>query len=400
MKYETAKNLAASPDPNVRRTLAAREDALPEVLYYLAGDSDTDVRRAVAANGATPVQAASILVNDLDIDVRCLLAGRLARLLPELDAPRHAQIVTIALDALETLARDQTVKVRVALVTTLEDIERLPSHIAERLARDSERDVAERIVRDCLSLSDKSLLEIIEKATQAWPVEAVAGRSVVSSHVSAAVVASPYPAATEILLGNPGAGIDANTMTRIVKNAPDNPGWHKSLVGRMDLPTELASRLRSFISRALRDILDKTQGIDESEAVAKTAARRVDWINEAPLDEDPRSWALRLMQSGQLTEESLVDALSWNDRSFVLEALAVRAKLPTVLVERIIDARSPKATMALAWKADLNARTGMKLQERLARVPPNQILNPKSGFDYPMTEEELRWQLDFFGATA
>ena len=55
--YEEAKHLASDQSPKARRSLAARGDVQPEILYFLADDPDVDVRRAVAGNDATPMCA-------------------------------------------------------------------------------------------------------------------------------------------------------------------------------------------------------------------------------------------------------------------------------------------------------------------------------------------------------
>lgn len=52
--YDEAKEMAASPDADVRGKLAQRHDTRPEILYYLATDQDSSVRRHIAANEATP----------------------------------------------------------------------------------------------------------------------------------------------------------------------------------------------------------------------------------------------------------------------------------------------------------------------------------------------------------
>ena len=58
---------------------------------------------------------------------------------------------------------------------------------------------------------------------------------------------------------------------------------------------------------------------------------------------------------------------------------------------------SSKGITALAWNAGLGMRTAVQLQLRLARVPPAKILQARTGVDYPLSEDEMNWQLDFFG---
>ena len=58
---------------------------------------------------------------------------------------------------------------------------------------------------------------------------------------------------------------------------------------------------------------------------------------------------------------------------------------------------SPKGMTALAWNAGLGMRTAVQLQLRLARVPPTKILQARNGIDFPLSEEEMHWQIEFFG---
>ena len=57
---------------------------------------------------------------------------------------------------------------------------------------------------------------------------------------------------------------------------------------------------------------------------------------------------------------------------------------------------SGKAVTALAWHADLSMRTALTLQKELAQVPSHAILNARGGVDYPLSQDELSWYLDFF----
>ncbi|MFL5282754.1 MAG: hypothetical protein ACJ8AW_17640, partial [Rhodopila sp.] len=58
---------------------------------------------------------------------------------------------------------------------------------------------------------------------------------------------------------------------------------------------------------------------------------------------------------------------------------------------------SAKAVVSLAWKADLPMSTAVILQAMLARLAPDMILRPPQGGGFPLSVEELRWQLAFLG---
>ena len=105
----------------------------------------------------------------------------------------------------------------------------------------------------------------------------------------------------------------------------------------------------------------------------------------------------RMAKKGELTDEAITDALAVRETDFVYAALAHLAGVAEATLKDLFEARSAKPIVALCWKAGLSMRTALTLQRDLAQVPPKNLLYPKGGTDYPMTEEELEWQLDFLG---
>ena len=41
-------------------------------------------------------------------------------------------------------------------------------------------------------------------------------------------------------------------------------------------------------------------------------------------------------------------------------------------------------------------RTAIILQSDLAQVPPGKRLNAKGGLDFPLSEEDMQWQIDLY----
>jgi hypothetical protein len=60
------------------------------------------------------------------------------------------------------------------------------------------------------------------------------------------------------------------------------------------------------------------------------------------------------------------------------------------------DMINDKSITALNWKAGLSMRTAVKLQRQICAVPRKSMVLARDGIDYPMTEEEMGWYLDFF----
>lgn len=390
--YEQAKRLMISPDPAVRLQLAQRSDLAPELLYYMADDGDPIVRRAVAHNGATPLQAAPRLARDVDADVRILLARRLARALPHLTADEQAALRDIAHNALSMLAIDQVVRVRAALAGALRDVAVAPPGLIASLARDVAREVAEPILRTCVTLPDEELIAIIKAQPVPWVLEAIARRERVSMPVADAVVEQRDRLATATLLANPGARLSDQALAGLVATSL-MPGAE----GRSLLPPSLVSKMASIVEESIRGEMS-AHGFDREDRrdVVAVTQRRLEWARDYVKQEPADQKAARLKAEGRLDEAVIWDALSWGDKSFVREALALKADLSPDLVQRIIDTQSARAITALAWRAGLSMRCARLLQLK-SGLPPTKLLNARHGTDYPMSEAELRWQLELFG---
>lgn len=398
MDYETTKRLAGHPDSGTRRDIAARPEARPEILYYLAVDEAVEVRRAVAANPSAPVQASAILARDRDESVRSLLAAKLARLLPDLDTREQDRLFRLTVETLEVLAADQALGVRQALATALKDVACAPPAICLRLANDIAREVAEPILHYCATLTDADLLALVARQPQDWTLRAVAAREAVSEPVSEAVYDAGDAEATRILIANPGARISDAVLARMVEESAGREAWRLPLAQRPRLPPKLACRLAEFVDGHVLAALRQRPDLDEATAreVAATVRRRLHFLESQPPGETPEQRVRRLHAAGRLDEEAISDALSWNDLGFVRLALAARAGLKPDIVDRILAAASPRGVTSLAWKADLGMRCAMQLQARAAGIPPRLLLNARDGVGYPLDPAEMAWQINYY----
>ncbi|MCZ6455069.1 MAG: DUF2336 domain-containing protein, partial [Alphaproteobacteria bacterium] len=76
-------------------------------------------------------------------------------------------------------------------------------------------------------------------------------------------------------------------------------------------------------------------------------------------------------------------------------AVALKSKTPVDVVSRAISMRSAKAIVALCWKADLSMRLATRVQMHLAHIPPSDVLRATASEDFPLSSDEMRWQLEF-----
>ena len=104
----------------------------------------------------------------------------------------------------------------------------------------------------------------------------------------------------------------------------------------------------------------------------------------------------RLFKARKLDGNVIGKAVNAGDHSFVLAALIVRSELDPVIVKRIFLEKSAKGIMALAWKSGLSGRMGVQMQQRMGRIAPSEVLMPADDDDYPLSDDELRWQLEFY----
>ena len=370
-----------------------------EILYYLAEkDPEPSVRKAVLQNKSLPVQASTVLAKDVDQDVRLMLAGRLVDLLPEASKDEQSQMYAFVVQALGTLALDEVLKIRVALSSTLKDHAHAPPKIAGQLARDVEQQVSEPILRFCAALSDKDLLDILKSHPAGWVIESIAGREKVSQKVSQAVIDTRDKYGGKELISNDGADINEDLLHHIVEIARSMPEWQKPMAVRKALPTSVAKELAEFVDASVRELLLTRGDFNETETeeIASVFRRRVDFAEEAD-QETTHERLKRLIKSKELNEDVISDALAMRDREFVELSVAYLAKTTPEQVAKIFEMKSAKPVIALAWKAGVSMRMALQLQKDAAHVPPRDIIYPKGGTDYPLSEDALLWQLEFLG---
>ena len=397
------KKIAQEGSERQRLALARNERTSQEILYYLAlHDRSDKVRKAVAANPSMPMQAATLLAKDRQQDVRLVLARRLVRILPALDEESYSQLYAYAVQSLGMLALDEVLKVRKALTETLKDYARTPPDIAIQLAKDLEREVSEPILRFCVALSDDDLIDVLKTHPANWAAEAVAGRKEISARVSEAVIDTGNVQAGKILLANHGADISPALLELIVERAREYPEWHKPIAARKTLPPLMATKLAAYVDKTVRKILTERSDLDPGTIgeIGSIVQRRIAFEDEkrTPRDfSDPAGRARKLFAAGALTEEIMSDAIAMRDRAFVVTALALCAATTTDNVEKVFDVRAPKAICAVTWRAGFSMRLALKLQQTLGGVKSGALIYPRGGIDFPMTEDELRWQLGIIG---
>ncbi len=237
-------------------------------------------------------------------------------------------------------------------------------------------------------------MEVIAAGCAGQALCAIANRTRVSEDVSDAVVATFDVPAVATLLANKKASVREATLDKVAKNAADVQSWHEPMVMRPELSIRAVRRVAGFVASSLLEKLAERNDLDR-ETTRFLTKRLKDRITESEgeVQEAERDQAQVLDQRTLLDEEALEQALLSGRHDFVIEALALRAKMDSELVRKIIASASAKSITALAWKANLSMRTAIQVQSRTAHIPPKKLLNARHGTDYPMSEAEMEKQL-------
>jgi len=377
--------------------LAARTDAGEDVLDYLAKNGATATRRAVAANPCASAHSNRLLADDAESGVRLELARKIGRLFPGLLDVEQKQLHDLTIATLERLARDQETAVRAMLAEEIKHHDCVPKHITRQLAKDVEPSVCLPIIEFSPVLDDKDLIELVAAARASSVLTAVARRKKLPCDVSDAVAARLDIPAISALLANTDASIRTKTLDRIISQAAEVADWHAPLVVRAELSRGAIRRLASFVGSILIDTLAKRDGLDDStrnHLKRKYLQRRRHETRQAVAQTSAADAAHR---AGTLDEAFIAEAVKACHKETVTRALTLLAKTDESLVRKILDSGSGKAATALAWRAGLSMRIAFKIQTGVMRLKGRNLVPARGGLDFPLTEDEMRWHLGYFG---
>ena len=398
-QYEVEKQRAKSAAVKDRLSLAKNPNTHLEILFYLAEDKDIKVRRAVAANPSTPLHVSEILAKDNDVDVKLALITRLSDLLPDLSQDQYAHLYAFAAAAMGILALDEVLKVRLALSTALRDELYAPPEVIKQLAKDLERQVSEPILKLCTIIPDDVLIEIIQQHPSPWAAEAIAGRREVSIEVSTVLIEKGDTKVGQALILNKTAKISDETLDNILSLALDKPEWHRPLALQSHLPARVIQQIVMFVDTSIHKLIFERADMDDETRndLLDTISRRVNFLIDSEGNKITVSEKIKiLIDRHELNDDAIKDALALREYDFVYDTLAYKSKLHVKIVKKMINTGSPKSVVSIVWKAGFTMRTALEVQKALAQIQPRELIYPKNGNEYPLSEKDMQWQVDFF----
>ncbi|MBV1886100.1 MAG: DUF2336 domain-containing protein [Parvibaculaceae bacterium] len=397
LSYDQAFQALESQAKRSRAELAERPDTPPEMLYFLAGDEKADIRVKVARNASTPMQANELLIEDPADEVRSELARKIARLLPDMQTTERDVIRERAISMLQRLADDKIAGVRAALSDTLKDSDLIPRSLAQKLAKDGNKIVCLPVLEYSPLLSDDDLIEVIAGSTAEGAIEKIARREKVSPNVSEAVAASLDVSAIAALLVNSNAQMREETLDKIIDQAETIEGLHQPLVLKSDLSLRAVRRISSFVVRALVEQLAERNDLPND--VKAHLQKQIEFKLEEETDVDHLGTDVKSLKKefdkNGLTEDQLVQVAQKGNAVSIAYALHLVTKIDEKKIARIIDTQSAEGLVSLCWQADFAMRSAHEIQKGL-HFKADKILLPRAGFDFPLSEEDMKWQLEYF----
>ena len=386
-------------DLDLRVKLAASPTTPSDILCFLARDDAITVRAAVALNPSVSAAGDQRLAGDGDERVRLLVARKLAT---TLSAPAEAELRERTLGILSTLVRDEAVRIRTAIAVIVADLPDLPRDLLLALANDSAVSVSEPVLRLSPLLSTEDLLNLLETPPHEAAATSIACRANLPDAVADAIAASADSAAIQALLTNQSASIKEGVLDVLIARAEHEPGWHEPLVRRPHLSDHAARALSEIVASHLLKVLTERTDITPSllaeiqqrldEQLARRPAAPVRLSDEALMEE-----ARNLDTMGELTEAALLATLRGGDTRRGSTMLAVAASVALAVIDRAAALRSAKALISLVWKAGFSMRAAGPVQAVIGQLGPEAAMLPSPSGGYPLTPEELGWQLDFLG---
>jgi uncharacterized protein (DUF2336 family) len=199
-------------------------------------------------NLAEVVGEAEKLLADGSARSRSLVAAAIARLgdLPRMTAAQRAEWRKLV----ELFARDKDTVVRAVLAETVKRNPNMPAGAAEQLARDV-IDVARPILAHCESLSDETLIDLVEEG-DVQKQDAIVGRRHISEEVARVIIDECEQAQVARLAANNGAELSEDDLERMLERFDNAWPVVTGLAKRDALPPAVAEKVVARVSSRLK----------------------------------------------------------------------------------------------------------------------------------------------------
>ncbi len=255
------------------------------------------------------------------------------------------------------VAASRDLRMRVA--AKLAEVEWAPRELALSLALD-EYEVAEPVVARCRALAEDDLLTIAQRGTTQHR-RTLAGRPDVSGRVCDAITAAGEPEVLVALLQNFGARLTHSAFKTCIDVAQSEPGLHRPLASREDLPPQFVEAVYLVVSDSLRSQIAQRYTLDEESlrrviGAAVKQASALEAEHQHTLDAENAALVRALQQSGSLTGEFVIRAVRDGHSEILEHSVARLADIDLADVRRTIDKHGPWAVALCCRVCDIPRR--------------------------------------------
>ena len=241
---------------------------------------------------------------------RALLVNSVCDLFVDSEHGNSGRESALMTDILRRLIGEVEAEVRKNLAERLSQVATVPRELILKLAND-EIGVAQSVLQNSPVLRDPDLIEIILHRAREHQL-AIATRCEIGESVSDALVGTDDVDVIETLLNNASAVISVLTLEYLVEQSERIDAFHQPLLRREELSTELATKMYTWVSAALRehiagrfdiplDELDRAIDGAVSDAVSRTRVSRPGGKASELVDQ--------LSRNDMLTSQSLIQVL-------------------------------------------------------------------------------------------
>lgn len=225
--------------------------------------------------------------------------------------------------ALTAMLDDGSPLVRQAMAEVLAGSADAPRHIIVALAGD-QGEVAEPVLARSPLLLDADLVDCAALGDERVQ-SAIARRAWLSPSVSAALAEIARPGALAELARNPGAQIAHGALVRMVERHGDEPALREALLGRPDLPVDIAQAIAAALAQALGSFVVDCGWLsaERSGRVTREARERTTVALSVRKEAaDVRRLVRHLRDSDQLTPALILRAMLSGQANFAEAAFA------------------------------------------------------------------------------
>jgi len=271
---------------------------------------------------------------------------------------------------IENLIHEVEVSVRRKFSEKLALRSDVPHDLIVALANDHV-DVAYPVLSHSDVLRDQDLIEIIRLRTKEYHL-AITLRDDLDEDVSAALAETGNENVIVSLLNNQNAKISQATVEYLVEQSKRFDTFQEPLLHRQELNADLATKMFTWVSKALREHIISRYNLDEStveQLLNQSTQEELDNLPGAQ-DESAKRLLNRLKDNGEITLDLLIKSLTGGEISLFVGVFSVMTELDTLLARRILFGENGEG-LALACRAiEIPEITFATIYSKTRRVSP------------------------------